>query len=144
MRLLAAIWGGRTIGGGGGIGGRCGHHGRYFCENWWFWSSKSFENQEKRGSLWNRVYGTRVPNWKIRPPIVILLWYDTRVPFLRTTHAMNSAGSTNIPVHPYLAGKITPNPSTKSRRRRLGKKSTQVQNFRSQLAVVSARRRSKI
>ena len=70
--------------------------------------------------------------------------FGTRVPFLRTTHAMNSAGSTNIPVHPYLAGKITPNPSTKSRRRRLGKNSTQVQNFRSQLAVVSARRRSKI
>ena len=32
MRLSVAIWGGRTIGGGGGIGGRCGHHGRYFLK----------------------------------------------------------------------------------------------------------------
>ena len=36
MRLSVAIWGGRTISGGGGIGGRCGRHGRYFVENWWF------------------------------------------------------------------------------------------------------------
>ena len=56
MRLSEALWGGRSIGGGGSVGGSRGRHGRYFLKNDSERSSKSFQNREKRGSLWNRAY----------------------------------------------------------------------------------------
>ena len=58
MRLSEALWGGRSIGGGGSVGGSRGRHGRYFLKNDSERSSKSFQNREKRGSLWNRAYVT--------------------------------------------------------------------------------------
>ena len=33
MRLSEALWGGRSIGGGGSVGGSRGRHGRYFLKN---------------------------------------------------------------------------------------------------------------